>query len=587
MDIKNAFIETYDDSFEKALPSELVDHYCILECLNSSEGCYTLLVSNIHTEERYIAKCYSKLSPLFDTTEPEIMEDIKSDAIPHFEGEYRNEEYRCVLREYVEGVSLYEYAKSHRLTEEEISDIAVKLAAAMKKLHDMDNPIIHRDIKPQNIIVKRDGSVVLIDLGISRIYKEEESGDTVLAGTQVFAPPEQYGFMQTDSRSDIYSFGVVLSWLLTKDTKLIRRPHTRLEKIACKCREFAPEKRFKNDELLLRALIKALPEHINQNVRRKKSICINALVLLVGVFLGILLHTAASAGTFQSIKYIKFKEPLIEQAVRVMIDKPSGEITKQDLELVTGIYINGETILTSQNEYFQNTIEWYEEGMFYGDISDLSDLAMMPNLRDVCISGQYIEDISPLEKLERLQCIEFRCTEIEDISPLANKKFLRHVGFCGNKLSSIDAISSCANLSELDLREAGTFDGRPVADLSELSFLDIINCATDAYSYLDGKSFDLLKLGAPGQKDIECIRGIEYIKELHIEYSGVRDISALEGREDITYLNMKACVVNDISPIFSMPYLRKIDISEKNRNAFESYVRDNNIQYDFEVVFTE
>ncbi len=587
MDVKNAFIETYDDSFEKALPLELVDHYCILECLNSSEGCYTLLVSNIHTEERYIAKCYSKLSPLFDTTEPEIMADIKSDAIPHFEGEYCNEEYRCVLREYVEGVSLYEYAKSHRMTEEEISDIAVKLAAAMKKLHDMDNPIIHRDIKPQNIIVKNDGSVVLIDLGISRIYKEEESGDTVLAGTQVFAPPEQYGFMQTDSRSDIYSFGVVLSWLLTKDTKLIRQPHTRLEKIACKCREFAPEKRFKNDELLLRALIKALPEHINQNVRRWKSICINAVVLLIGVFLGILLHTAVSDRSFQSIKSIKFKEPMIEQAVRVMIDKPSGEITEQDLERVTGIYINGETILTSQDEFFRNVNNWYAEGMFYGDISDLSDLEMMPNLRDVCIGGQYIGDISPLEKLERLQFVEFRCTEIEDISPLANKKFLRHVGFCCNKLSSIDAISTCANLSELDLREAGTFDGRPVADLSELSFLDIISCATDAYSYLDGKSFDLLKLGASGQKDIECIRGIKYIKELHIEYSDIRDISALEGREDITYLNMAGCVVNDISPIFSMPYLRKIDISEKNRNAFEAYVRDHDIQYDFEVVFTE
>ncbi len=130
MDVKNAFIETYDDSFEKALPSELMNRYCILECLNSSDGCYTLLVSDRYTEEKYIAKCYSKLSPLFDTTEPEIMAGIKSDAIPHFEGEYRNEEYRCVLRAYVEGVSLYEYVKSRRLTEEEILDIAIKLAAA-------------------------------------------------------------------------------------------------------------------------------------------------------------------------------------------------------------------------------------------------------------------------------------------------------------------------------------------------------------------------------------------------------------------------------------------------------------------------
>lgn len=586
MDVKNAFIETYDDSFEKALPSELMNHYCILECLNSSDGCYTLLVSDRHTEEKYIVKCYSKLSLLFDTTEPEIMAGIISDAIPHFEGEYRNEEYRCVLRAYVEGVSLYEYVKSRRMTEEEILDIAIKLAAAMKELHDMENPVIHRDIKPQNIIVKDDGSVVLIDLGISRIYKEEESGDTVLAGTQVFAPPEQYGFMQTDIRSDIYSFGVVLSWMLTKETKLIRQPHTRLEKIACKCCEFAPEKRFKNDELLLRALTKALPEHINQNVRRKKSIGINVVVFLIGIFLGILLHTAVSDWGGQSEKHIEFKEPMIEQAVRVMLDKPSGEITKQDLERVTGIYINGEAILTSLDDFFQNVDNWYAEGMFYGDISDVSDLAMMPNLRDVCIGGQYIEDISPLEKLERLQYVEFRCTEIEDISPLANKKFLRHVGFNSNKLSSIEVLPSCANLRELDLREAGNFDGRPVADLGELSFLDIVNCATDAYSYLDGMRIDLLKLGAPGQKDLECIRGMRYVKELHIEYSDIRDISALEGREDITYLDMRGCAVNDISPVFSMPYLKKLDIGEDNQNAFEAYVRDHDIDYDFEVVFS-
>lgn len=585
MDVKSTFIEIYDDSLEKALPSELIDRYWILECLNSSEGCYTLLVSNRSTEQKYIAKCYSKHSSFFTTAEPEIMTGIQSDAIPRFEGEYNNEEYRCVLREYVEGVSLYEYVKLHRLTEEEISNIAIKLSAAMKKLHDMENPVIHRDIKPQNIIVKNDGSIVLIDLGISRIYKEEECEDTVLAGTQVFMSPEQYGFRQTDSRSDIYSFGVVLVWMLTGQTKPIQKPHTELEKIAYKCCEFAPEKRFQNDEMLIRALLKTLPEHSNKNSMRRKSIGINIMVLLVGVCLGFLMHTAISDGRFQG--GIKFKEPMIEQAVRVMLDKPSGKITKQDLEMCQEIYIHGRTILTSQEEFFQNAEMWYDEGMPYGEISDLSDLAMMPNLRAVYIGAQYIKDITPLENLEKLEYVELRCNEIEDITPLKNKKYLRHIGLSFSNITEVDTFSTCPVLSAIDLREAGHFDGRPAADWGVLSVLDIVGCDTDLYNYLDGKRIDVLKLGTYGQKDLECIRNIEYIKELHIDYSDIRDISALEGREDITYLNMSGCVISDIGPIFSLPYLTRIDLSENIKNKFETYVRDHDIHYDFEVVFNE
>lgn len=587
MDIKSAFMETYDDSLEKALPSELLEQYYILECLNSSDGCYTLLVSHRRTAEKYIAKCYSRLSPLFDTTEPAIMTVIESDVIPRFAGEYHSEEYRCVLREYVEGVSLYEYVKARQLTEEEISDIAIKLAVAMKKLHSMENPIIHRDIKPQNIIVKKDGSIVLIDLGISRIYKEEESEDTVLAGTQDFASPEQYGFMQTDSRSDIYSFGVVLFWMLTGETRLIRQPSTRLERIAHKCCEFAPEKRYKNDESLIRALVKTSPEHMDQKLRKRKSICMNAVVLLIGVFLGIVLHMVVSDWNFQGGKYYKFEEPLIEQAVRIMLDKPSGEITQQELECITGIYIHGNSVFTRQADFFQSVDQWYAQGMIHGGISDLSDLEMMPNLREVYIGAQQITDISPLENLEKLECVEFRCNEIEDLSPLENKKYLTHIGVSYNRITNIDPLTTCMALNSVDLRSAGNFDGRPVTDLGELWLLDIAECTTDAKSYLDGKRIVVLKLGAPGQSDLECIRNVHYIEELHIDYSDIRNISALEGREDILYLNLSGCVIDDIGPVFSMPHLVKLDISRKNQYKFETYLADHNIHYDFEVVFTD
>ena len=115
------------------------------------------------------------------------------------------------------------------MTEDVARDLAIALAKAMKALHTSDPVIIHRDIKPKNIIVRDDGSVALIDLGISRVYKKEANSDTIFRGTEGFAPPEQYGFMQTDIRSDIYSFGVVLSWLLTGKEQPMKLPLTKLD----------------------------------------------------------------------------------------------------------------------------------------------------------------------------------------------------------------------------------------------------------------------------------------------------------------------------------------------------------------------
>ncbi len=84
--------------------------------------------------------------------------------------------------------------------------------------------MIHRDIKPQNIIMDKTGRIKLIDFGISRVFQESAKNDTVYFGTKEFSPPEQYGFSQTDNRSDIFSFGVVLCWLLTGEANIEKAP---------------------------------------------------------------------------------------------------------------------------------------------------------------------------------------------------------------------------------------------------------------------------------------------------------------------------------------------------------------------------
>lgn len=581
--MSDVFLSEYDESYEKMLPAKLLDRYHIIECLNSMEGCDTLLVMRKDTGKKFVAKCYAKDSTLYNATEPEQLSFVENDAIPHFEGEYSNEEVRCVLREYIEGSSLYEYAKAHKLTEEETADIAIKLAKAMQTIHQMEPPVIHRDIKPQNIIIREDGSIVLIDLGISRTYKEKENDeDTFFGGTHFFAAPEQYGFMQTDVRSDIYSFGVVLSWMLTGNAKPVKTPSSKLEKIAAKCCEFSPEKRYKNDATLITQLHKAASESTKDQKKGRRILHIAVTLLLVGVLAGGSVYMVS--GNFDTKnRRIKLKEPMIEQAVRVMLDKPSGNITVSDLEGLTELYISDTRIARTIEECYDYFGQWNDE---YGDISDLSDLEKMPNLSRICIMANRVEDLSALKDLSELQHVEFSRNSIKDISGLANKSKLGYVGLNDNEITSIEALATCRDLQSVNLRGAGSFDGKPMESIDSTDFLDIA-CDSDAYQYLDDKYVLTLKLGAPGQKDLECIRNMYYVKELYIYYSEIIDISAVEGREDITYLNMTACKVDDISPVFTLPNLEKLVISNRNIVDFEKYVEENQIEYTFEVEITD
>lgn len=75
--------------------------------------------------------------------------------------------------------------------------------------------ITHRDITPSNIIIGFDGVVKIIDFGISRLHKENAKHDTQVLGTEGYAAPEQFGFKQSDCKTDIYALGVLLNYMLT------------------------------------------------------------------------------------------------------------------------------------------------------------------------------------------------------------------------------------------------------------------------------------------------------------------------------------------------------------------------------------
>lgn len=119
-------------------------------------------------------------------------------------------EERVVMMELVPGETLDAVIRRTGAGTALAIDVGLRLCDAIAELHGaFDPPLIHRDLKPSNIMLAQD-SLYLIDFGIARTFSAGARADTVRFGTRDYAPPEQYGFGQTDVRSDIYALGAVL-----------------------------------------------------------------------------------------------------------------------------------------------------------------------------------------------------------------------------------------------------------------------------------------------------------------------------------------------------------------------------------------
>ncbi len=270
------FSAGYDPS---VFPAGLTERYEPLECFSRNELWETLLVEGKADGALYVCKSYNKDAFLHPGAEGDILEAIGGQAgFPAYAGRFEDDKAVYILRQYLEGERLDAYAAEKKPSEDGVIVLTAKLCGLLSFLHGLVPPVIHRDVKPSNIIVDGEGEPSLIDFGIARRYDERADSDTVCYATRAYAPPEQYGFAQTDGRTDIFSCGRVLRFLLTgrPEGEIKNR---RLERIAARCTQLAPEHRYPNAEALRRALLRARPGAVK---RRRIAAAVLALVLLVG-----------------------------------------------------------------------------------------------------------------------------------------------------------------------------------------------------------------------------------------------------------------------------------------------------------------
>ena len=331
-DLLQTLLDSYDDS---NYPEEFVSEYDIMECLSDHDGICTFLVQD-KEGKKCIAKCYER-SKWGISDNSGILMCLDRDDLPKHIATYESDAVTVILREYIEGISLSRYATENSLSEQEIVQICVRLCDILGYLHHREAPIIHRDIKPQNIIVRPDGSIVLIDFDIARIYRSGSDTDTMFFGTLAYAPPEQYGFSQTDARTDIYSLGILLRWLLTgstRDNKNIKvyRP---LEKIIVKCTGFAPKERFSDVSQVKRSLLQANPKA--QGLRMAAYTLCAALAVGLTVFAGVKIYRTVTYTPFtdNAIPAYMSDEERIADAVAYMREKYDTDMFDRSEEIAT------------------------------------------------------------------------------------------------------------------------------------------------------------------------------------------------------------------------------------------------------------
>jgi len=197
--------------------------------------------------------CKSKQSDVYH-----MLKNINTGFIPQIYHICDEEDGFFIIEEYIEGKTLQEMIDSgQRMEKETIFHLLEQLCSVMKILHNLEKPIIHRDIKPSNIIISNEGDLKLIDFDAAREYKKDTYKDTVCLGTIEYAPPEQFGYSQTDARSDIYSIGRVIAELIKAQGGTKAEYLRSLQEIANKCTMFDPEQRYQSIKELESSIKKA------------------------------------------------------------------------------------------------------------------------------------------------------------------------------------------------------------------------------------------------------------------------------------------------------------------------------------------
>lgn len=453
--------------------------------------------------------------------------------------------------------------------------------------------------------------MVFIDFGTMRSYKKDGSRDTFVVGTRGTAAPEQYGYTQTDQRTDVYAIGQTMLYMVSESYEMNQLSECavsrRMKKIIEKACSFEPDKRYGDAAQLRRAVEKCQAN--NRKKVYKKAGAVFGLIA-AGYILAIFspdgtvienkrIETAEQSAAEEQIQAeITFREELIEEAVRKELGlSKTDKITASMLENVRKLRIVGKEILDDEDTFWGegHHVDGKDSsfGSVRGNITDLSDLAQMVNLEELALCNQKIEDISGLKELP-LKKLYLSKNMITDFSVLLNLIDLDTLCIMENPAENLSVIGECTGILRLNIQGMNLTDIDFLKNLS-LDYLDMSNVEVENNIFeplAEMKKLDTLCMCDVNEAAAETLSQMSTLKALFMwgdstilenlkplkgmtqleTLAFTTQISSLEGIEQfpsLNFLSVNFSLVKDLSPVTGAKNLQVIDISNADIKNFE------------------
>ena len=571
---REEFLRTYEAQVldDLVLPPPLEQQYSLQSCLKDGErqvyllrdhaGKPAVLKTQLTEEETSLRQEYDLLHRLRHPQLPRPLAYL----------EWEGREY--LVRDYVEGISLAEQVEAQGpLTPSQVREISLSLCQVLNYLHRQNPPVICRDVKPQNVILDPSGRCHVIDLGAARRYRAEQREDTVLLGTRATAAPEQFGYQQTDQRSDVYSLGMLMCYLLSGNYDLPpKRPgQNDLVRIIRRCTAFAPQNRYSSVRGVYRAL----------KYRRLRWTAVAAVCAVCGVLLCFFLRP--------SDEVVQLSSPLLEEALRQELGLKAEEpIPTQRLAEVEQLMVCGRQQMSTIQEHevhAETAHDFYVGETVHGEIDDrdLELLAQCTNLRVLVLDYQQISDLSPLAQLP-IEYLSLTGNEVSDLGPLtgltelqvldlgqnpvratevlAELPALREVTLEATGITSVEVFRG-SDLQSLNVRTTWVTDYTPLEECPNLTRLITGSMPEGAAKTLAGLTgLEELRLYSTPQLDLSLFRSLQRLQKVDFFGSKISHPEALADLPALGYVNLGETGVEELSFAPTMPALTELDLRE-------------------------
>lgn len=617
---------------EDSLPERLAEDYQIVSCLKYSEEKQVYLLRNKKSQQLFILKCRHGAHADFLKREYDLLCQMQGGQVPNaFDYFYKNRT-AYLVREYIKGHTIEELIEKKGVYEKKQAVQAMlTVCEIIRQMHKADPPIVHRDIKPQNIMKREDGTYCLIDLDTAREYKMDGVYDTIYVGTRITAAPEQFGYSQTSVRSDIYGLGVLFLYMLTGGYTTRCREWQELPKeyrrVIDRCLAFDPKNRYASVSSLMSELTCLL--HTSRR-RRTLAAQLAGVLLCAGIVIGTGLYMY-SRYQYEHENY-QFANAQIEEAVRRSLELEDGvPVHESDLEQVTTLILCGDQVFTSweaHQEYHDTYWSEFGNSPRQTVTQDLSDLKKLPNLKTLVLDNQGLYDLSVLRGHDALSRLSIQKNQLETLEGIEACPHLRTLTVIDNPITEAEALDPLEELQVLristtHIHSLDVLRGKPITyldttdnppidydfldDLESLERLMIGKADSETITKIDHRSNlrmvglfesdledlhaikDLTKLdnlditASEKCRDITGIRNYPYLNYLCISYTSVEDISEIRNLSELEIIDITNAPVQDLSPLEDCENLRMIFLD----SGKEAAVRGLNLREDIEIIVNE